>query len=200
MERVIFNENPITILKNPGSHPNFRSIVSISQPGSSMRRSLILCLVEGLTLPAESQTWQWLLSCRAMSFPSHLSLLATGWGLRVTLTVYTLAGPFTHGHHQQLYILYNPQLLRRFLLSQSPQIGPWPSCTDDLQLWFPPHWPLVRGIHRSLVNSPHKVQWRGALIISAICASTNGRENNWKRRWFETPLCLLWRHCNGKWS
>ena len=28
---------------------------------------------------------------------------------------------------------------------------------------------LVRGIHRSPVNSPHKSQWRGALMFSLIC-------------------------------
>ena len=28
---------------------------------------------------------------------------------------------------------------------------------------------IVRGIHRSLVNSPHKGQWRGALMFSLIC-------------------------------
>ena len=33
--------------------------------------------------------------------------------------------------------------------------------------------PFVRGIHRSPVNSPHKVQWRGALMFSLICAWTN---------------------------
>ena len=31
---------------------------------------------------------------------------------------------------------------------------------------FPRCWPFVRGIHRSRVNSPHKGQWRGALIFS----------------------------------
>ena len=30
--------------------------------------------------------------------------------------------------------------------------------------------PFVRGIHRSPVNSPHKGQWRGALVFSLICA------------------------------
>ena len=35
---------------------------------------------------------------------------------------------------------------------------------------FPRYWPFVRGIHRSLVNSPHKGQRRGALIFSLICA------------------------------
>ena len=31
---------------------------------------------------------------------------------------------------------------------------------------FPRYWPFVRGIHRSPVNSPHKGQWRGALVFS----------------------------------
>ena len=34
------------------------------------------------------------------------------------------------------------------------------------------------GIHRSTVNSPHKGQWRGALVFSVICAWINGRVNN----------------------
>ena len=37
--------------------------------------------------------------------------------------------------------------------------------------------PLVRGILRSPVNSPHKGQWRGALIFSLICAWTSGWVN-----------------------
>ena len=37
---------------------------------------------------------------------------------------------------------------------------------------FPRYWPFVRGIHRSPVNSPHKGQWRGALIFSWV----NNRE------------------------
>ena len=36
----------------------------------------------------------------------------------------------------------------------------------------------VRGIHRSLVNFPHKGQWRGALIFSLICVWINGWVNN----------------------
>ena len=58
---------------------------------------------------------------------------------------------------------------------------------------FPRHWPFVWGIHRSPVNSPHKGQWRGALMFSLICA--------WKKRlinqslgwWIETPPCS----CHG---
>ena len=42
----------------------------------------------------------------------------------------------------------------------------------------PRYWPFVRRIHRSPVNSPHKGQWRGALIFSLICAWINGWINN----------------------
>ena len=43
---------------------------------------------------------------------------------------------------------------------------------DDVIKWkhFPRYWPFVRGIHRSPVNSPHKGQWRGALMFSLIYA------------------------------
>ena len=35
-------------------------------------------------------------------------------------------------------------------------------------------WSFVRGIHRSPVNSPHKGQWRGALMFSFTRACING--------------------------
>ena len=38
----------------------------------------------------------------------------------------------------------------------------------------------MRGIHRPPVNSPHKSQWRGALMFSLICVLVNGWENNRK--------------------
>ena len=37
---------------------------------------------------------------------------------------------------------------------------------------------LCAGIHRLLVNSPHKGQWCGALIVSLSCAWINGWVNN----------------------
>ena len=51
---------------------------------------------------------------------------------------------------------------------------------DDVIKWkhFPRYWPLVRGIHRSSVNSPHKGQLRGPLMFSLICAWINGWVNN----------------------
>ena len=42
----------------------------------------------------------------------------------------------------------------------------------------PRYWPFVLGIHRSSVNSPHKGQWRGPLMIFFICARINGSVNN----------------------
>ena len=51
---------------------------------------------------------------------------------------------------------------------------------DDVIKWklAPLYWSFVRGIHRSPVNSPHKGQWRVALIFSLICARINGWANN----------------------
>ena len=68
---------------------------------------------------------------------------------------------------------------------------------DDAIKWkhFPRYWPFVRGIHRSPVNSPHKGQWRGALMFFYL------RLNKWLSKqwwgwWFETLSCPLWRHRN----
>ena len=38
--------------------------------------------------------------------------------------------------------------------------------------------PVCEGIHRSPVHSVRKGQWRGALMVSLICAWTNGSANN----------------------
>ena len=55
-----------------------------------------------------------------------------------------------------------------------------PEHHDDVIKWkhFPRHWPLVRGIHRPPVNSPHKGQWRGDLMFSLICAWINAWVNS----------------------
>ena len=51
---------------------------------------------------------------------------------------------------------------------------------DDVIKWkhFPRYWPFVWGIHRSPVNSPHKDQWRRALMFSLIYIWINGWANN----------------------
>ena len=58
---------------------------------------------------------------------------------------------------------------------------------DDVIKWkhFSRYWLFVRGINRSTVNSPHKGQWRGALMFSLIYAWKDGWGNNQDAR----------RHC-----
>ena len=62
-----------------------------------------------------------------------------------------------------------PLILKMSILSQ-----------DDVINWkhFSRYWPFLRGIHRWPVNSPHKGQWRRALIFSLICSWTNNWANN----------------------
>ena len=69
---------------------------------------------------------------------------------------------------------------------------------DDVIKWkhFPRNWPFVRGIHRFPVNSPHKGQWRGALMFSLICSLNKRLSKQSWGWWFETLSRSLWRHCN----
>ena len=56
-------------------------------------------------------------------------------------------------------------------------------CHGDVIKWkhFPRYWPFVRGIHRFPVNSPHKGQWREALMFSFICIWINGKADDLRR-------------------
>ena len=83
------------------------------------------------------------------------------------------------------YYLYNgnPKLVRQHNTATRPlyvcsvfdithNTHNWPlmgELHDGVIKWthFPRYWPFVRGIHRLRVNSPHKGQWRGALLFSA---------------------------------
>ena len=61
------------------------------------------------------------------------------------------------------------------------QFCTWPNRHhDDVIKWkhFRRYWPFVRGVHWSPVNSLHKGPWRGALMITLICARINGWANN----------------------
>ena len=63
----------------------------------------------------------------------------------------------------------------RWLSSQMTHTAIMMTSSNDV---IPRYWPFVRGIHRSPVNSQHKGQWRGALMLSLICVSINGCVNN----------------------
>ena len=69
---------------------------------------------------------------------------------------------------------------------------------DDL-IWkhFPRYWPFVRVIDRPPVDSPHKSQWHGALMLSLICSWNKRLSKQSIYRWFEMPL---WRHYNVIWN
>ena len=72
---------------------------------------------------------------------------------------------------------------------------------DDVIKWkhLPRYWPFVWGIHRSPVNSPHKHQWRRALMFSLICAWINGWESNREAGdWDAIALMSLFcnQHCS----
>ena len=45
-------------------------------------------------------------------------------------------------------------------------------------------------------DSPHKGQWRGALMCSLICAWKKRLNKQPRRWWFKTPSRSLWRDCN----
>ena len=70
---------------------------------------------------------------------------------------------------------------------------------------FPRYWPFVREIHRSLVNSPHKSKWRGALMFSMISAWTKGWGNNrhvgdWKRHRAQYDVTVMLWNRAWKWK
>ena len=91
--------------------------------------------------------------------------------LSVKRTVYTLGNllPFcginVYSEHTKSYVY-----LLRSNVGKHDNVIKWKH--------FPRYWPFARGIHRSPVNSPHKDQWRGALMFSYICTRINGWVNN----------------------
>ena len=80
------------------------------------------------------------------------------------------------------------------------------SFDDDVIKWkhFPRYWPFVRGIHRSPVNSPHKGQWLGALMLSLMCARINSWVNNreagdlrrYRHHYYVIVMLMTWWHWN----
>ena len=90
-----------------------------------------------------------------------------------------IALPYRSGHDGAAVML--PRFVIKWLqnqLTKRPHLSDMNH--DDIIKWkhFPRYWPFVRGIHRSPVNSPHKGQWRGALMFSLICVWINDWVNN----------------------
>ena len=98
-----------------------------------------------------------------------------------------------------LFHQFSP-LLRQTNLNTSLLHGYPPLCRffhDHVIKWkhFPRYWQFVRGIHRSPVNSPHKGQWCGALMVFHLRPYI--RLSKQSQGWcFETLSRPLWRQCN----
>ena len=62
---------------------------------------------------------------------------------------------------------------------------------DDVIKWnhFPRYWPFVRWIHRAPVSRSFDVCF-GLRLNKRLSKQS-------RRRWFDTPLCSLWRHCDA---
>ena len=75
-------------------------------------------------------------------------------------------------------------------------MGIWPWWHHQIE-HFPLYWPFARRIHWSLV-----VPLTHRLVMRSFDAFFDLHLNQWlskpsRRRWFEMPLCPLWRHCNA---
>ena len=89
-----------------------------------------------------------------------------------------------HFFSLESYNIYKKKLLAQVSWAENTWCMWWwrsstrPLIHDDVIKWkhFTGH--LLGGIHRSSVNSPHKGQWRGALIFSLIRVWINGWVNN----------------------
>ena len=89
-----------------------------------------------------------------------------GWGLLIQFSLFLVFLCFFLRLENTVHLLYS---YIRYAIIHDDTI----KCKH-----FPLYWPYVQGIHRRPVNSPHKGQWRGALMFALICASINGWINN----------------------
>ena len=66
-------------------------------------------------------------------------------------------------HLENTCLFYNAYILLWWISGNHYDVIKWKN--------FPRNWPFMRWIHRSLVNSPHKGQWRGALMLFFLSVS-----------------------------
>ena len=107
------------------------------------------------------------------------------WGRTRVQKQVSNAGTSNHSPHNSWNIisctcLWYPLLAHNSSYVLSANMAPdnfWGMMTSPKNI-FCVAGPLWREIHLSLVHSPHKGQWRAALIFSLISARTNGCVNN----------------------
>ena len=124
----------------------------------------------------------------------------SGWGDELSFVMFVVCS-------LDMYLVHIADVNVVVKMSFGNQSFTWPnrldrsiSTHDDVikRKLFPRYWPFVRGINRWPVNSPHKGQWRRALMFSFICALNKRLSKQLWGWWFEAPSRSLWRHRNGK--
>ena len=118
--------------------------------------------------------WERVLQCNAVS-----NWLGTEWSLKAIILEYI------NDIRDVKCILcledMSSPYCRKSILCQTQnihvpcEVGPW--WRHQMET-FSALLAICAGIHRSPVNSPHKDQWRGALMFSLICVCINGWVNN----------------------
>ena len=83
----------------------------------------------------------------------------------------------------------------RFYHVRNQTHSTWPWWRHQME-HFPRYWPFVWGIHRWPVNSTHKGQWHGALMLSTSISAWISYCTHWKV-WVEllihSEASTLWR-------
>ena len=100
------------------------------------------------------------------------------WYTRFYASYYIVVITISELNYVFLFLMYFSRIVQSCFTGNEDVI--WLPSYDDVIKWkhFPRNWPFVRGIHRSPVNSPHKGQWRRALMFSLICVWINDWVNN----------------------
>ena len=72
-------------------------------------------------------------------------------------------------------------------------------CHDDVIKWkhFPRNWPFVRVILPVTGELPAQRPVTRSFDVFFDLSLNKRLSKQSRRRWFETPSCSLWRHCNG---
>ena len=150
-------------------------------------RRLKLYIVEsfGILIPFTWSLGKNLKPPAASTLPAWTALTFRTSQITLLLVIIDIQSPLFHGQFDDSTALWTDENKRTIV-------------HDDVIQWkhFPPYWPFVPGIHRWPANSPHKSQWRGALMLSFICALNTWLSKQSWGWWFDTPSRTLWRHCN----
>ena len=113
-------------------------------------------------------------------------------------------------HFFRFYFLflqsYDGEIKHSYNLPTGTSFHPWSWWRHQMET-FSALLAICAGIHRSLVNFPHKGQWRGALMFSFICVWINAWVNNRKagdlrryRAYYDVTVMMINYTSNVFWT